>query len=196
MSLLAKGIPVGQYRTYYHPEESTPFSKNELLKEEGFFNELGELVGDQYLYYPRTQGLVVFLPNGENSEIIHPPNVLGLSRAMDECTSVLEDIPAYRNPDKIPVKVFAIDRKGNRIAPIWSSDVISFAVRDDKGFLDPMRFDPTYDSYLKEAIPYANKLTHFENNQSEASSLYSEVVGLNDAGEVVDIVWSFSLGLR
>jgi antitoxin component YwqK of YwqJK toxin-antitoxin module len=191
----SQGIPVGRYRTYYHPEDYSVSSPDELLKEEGYFSENGELVGDQYLYYPRTKGLVVFLPNGENSEIIHPANVQGLSTAIVECSSALEEIPAYRNPEKIPAKVFAIDRQGNRIAPIWSSDLVCFAVRNSRGFLDPKRFPPSYESYRKEAIPYASQLVTdpSQQNQPESTSSNSvEVVGLNDSGEVVDIVWSSS----
>ena len=39
----SKGIPVGPYRTYFHPRRQSGLSKDDLLQEEGRFNEKGKL---------------------------------------------------------------------------------------------------------------------------------------------------------
>ena len=58
----SKGIPVGPYRTYYHPRGQTGLSREDLLEEEGRFDEKGRLIGNQVCYYPRTGGsLFIYL---------------------------------------------------------------------------------------------------------------------------------------
>ncbi len=189
------GIPVGRYQIFYHPNGQKKLTKLDLLKEEGFFDPEGRLQGTQVCYYPRTEGLMVFAPNNEFSDTIHEPNPVGLSRAIDECYSMIDEIPAYRNPKDLPAKVFAIDANGQKIAPIWSSEVESLAIRNSAGFILPQRFEPNYESYSTQALPKANEIL-IGNDLSQNSSgnfgaqeSFLEIVGLNANGTIVDIFW-------
>lgn len=194
-----KGIPVGRYQIFYHPHGQKQLTRQELIKEEGTFDPEGRLQGSQVCYYPRTEGLMVFAPNNEFSETIHEPSPAGLSRAIDECYSIIEEIPAYRNPKNLPTKVFAIDADGQKIAPIWYSSVESLAIRNSEGFILPERFEPNYESYTHQALPKANEilinqdLSQNSSGNFGAQESFLEIVGLNANGAIVDIFWCSAL---
>jgi len=193
----SKGIPVGPYRTYFHPRGQSGLSKQDLLEEEGRFDEMGRLVGNQVCYYPRTEGLMVYLPNNQPMETVHEPTPHGLSKAIDECYIAISEIPAYRNPKRLPAKVFCVDQRGGKIAPVWSSEIMELAIRDFGGKILPDRFDANYESYRDQAVKQAKELAltyDLSQGNQAPGSLQSnspiEVIALNDRGEVVDILWS------
>lgn len=193
----SKGIPTGRYQVFYHPRGQKNMSLLSLLKEEGQFNEQGKLVGQQISYYPRTESLVVYMPDDQPLETFHDSTTSGLSRAIDQCYEEIKKLPAYRNPKNLPAKVFAVDARGNRIAPIWSSNVESIAIRNLDGFLLPARYSPTFESYRDEAVKMAEEiLLSLEISEKEKVLAYQqigssiELVGLNSEGQIIDILWS------
>jgi len=199
----SKGIPVGPYRTYFHPRGQTNLAKEELLEEEGSFDENGRLIGNQVCYYPRTEGLVVYLPGNQPLETMHEPTTHGLSKAIDECYLALENIPAYRNPKNLPAKVYCVDRRGGRIAPVWSSEIMDLAVRSWNGKILTARYSPNFESYQDKAIKHAKEivlemdLSQDPNNPQLISRRTAvEIIALNNNGEIYDILWSSSSNSR
>jgi hypothetical protein len=193
----SKGIPVGPYRTYFHPRGQSGLSKEDLLEETGRFDENGRLIGNQVCYYPRTEGLVVYVLDNKPSSIIHPPTPLGLSEAIDECYSAIEEIPAYRNPKNIPAIVYCVDRRSSRIAPVWSSAIHELAIRNFDGNILNERFTANYENYSKNALSKAKELSlSKELSQAtipetpRASNNGVEIIGLDQSGVVHDILWS------
>lgn len=193
----SKGIPVGPYRTYFHPRGHSNLSKEDLLEEEGRFDEMGRLVGNQVCYYPRTKGLVVYLPDNKPLETVHEPNPYGLSKAIDECYLAIAEIPAYRNPENLPAKVFCVDQRGGKIAPVWSSEIVEIAVRNENGNILPQRYQPNFESYRDQAIKQAKDvaLSSDLSNVPESKTFRRnipavEIIALNDKGEIKDILWS------
>ena len=193
----SKGIPVGPYRTYFHPRRQSGLSKDDLLQEEGRFNEKGKLVGNQVCYYPRTEGLVVYLPDDKPLETVHEPTPFGLSKAIDQCYLAISEIPAYRNPKDLPAKVYCIDQRGGKITPVWSSEIVELAIRDDRGNILPERYDPNFESYRDQAVKQAKDVvlsSDISNIQTIPGSSNRfpavEVIALNNKGEVRDILWS------
>lgn len=196
-----KDFPVGSYRAYFHPGRQK-LSKEELLKEDGAFSDdnhtKGQLASRQRFYYPRASGLVVVLPGKTRMETIHPTTRDGFSRAIDEATKSILEIPAYRNPDNEPALVYTIDKRGNEIVPIWSTHVKEFAVRNLDGFLLPKRFPKTtYEAYLDEIVPFTEEwMVKLDLSQDPKISTYIaqgasvDIVGLNQKGEIVDVFWS------
>ena len=193
------GIPVGRYQIFYHSHGQKDLTRLDLIKEEGFFDSEGRMHNSQVCYYPRTEGLMVFTPNNGFSETIHEPSPTGLSRAIEECYLMIEEIPAYRNPKNLPAKVFAIDADGQKIAPIWSSDFNSLAIRNSAGFVLPQRFEPNYESYSTQAVPMANEilinddLSQNSSGDFGAQEGFIEIVALNANGTIVDILWCSEL---
>ena len=193
----SKGIPVGPYRTYFHPRGQSGLSKEDLLEETGRFDENGRLIGNQVCYYPRTEGLVVYVLDNEPSSIIHPPTPLGLSEAIDECYSAMEEIPAYRNPKNIPAIVYCVDRRSSRIAPVWSSAIHELAIRNFDGNILNDRFSPNYENYSKNALMKAKELS-LSRELSDSSTHKTptnsnkgvEIIALDQPGVVHDIVTS------
>ena len=141
----SKGIPVGPYRTYYHPRGQTGLSKEDLLEEEGRFDEKGRLIGNQVCYYPEP-GLIVYLPDDKPLETVHEPNAYGLSKAIDECYLAISEIPAYRNPQTCRLKCTALIT-GRKNRTRLSSEITELAVRDNRGNILPDRYDPNFESY-------------------------------------------------
>ncbi len=194
-------FPIGSYRAFFHPGKQK-LSADELLKEDGVFSDhddsLGQLVEKQNFYYPRAMGLVVVLPDKNRMETIHPTTRDGFSRAIDEATKAILEIPAYRNPDNEPALVYTIDGRGNEIFPIWSSHVKEFAIRNLDGFLLPKRFPKTtYEAYLDEIIPFTEEwMVQLDLSQDPKIPAYVrsgasvDVVGLNEKGEIIDVFWS------
>ncbi|MEK9772418.1 MAG: hypothetical protein VW576_02525 [Opitutae bacterium] len=193
----SKGIPVGPYRTYFHPRGQTGLSKEDLLEEEGRFDEMGRLIGNQVCYYPRTEGLIVYLPDDKPLETVHEPNAYGLSKAIDECYLAISEIPSYRNPKNLPAKVFCVDQRGGKIAPVWSSEIVELAVRDIEGKILPERFDPNFESYRDSALIKAKDVALSSDlaNDSLKQGISGkfptvEIIALNEKGEIKDILWS------
>ena len=193
----SKGIPTGPYRTYFHPRGQSSLNKLDLLEEEGRFDEKGRLIGNQVCFYPRTEGLVVYLPDNKPLETIHEPNTYGLSKAIDECYLALQEIPAYRNPKNLPAKVFCVDIRGGKISPVWSSEIVELAVRNIDGNILSQRYPPNFESYREKAVKKAKEIS-YSHDLSEDPILQTlssrgspvQVVGLNEKGAVKDILWS------
>ncbi len=193
----SKGIPVGPYRTYFHPRGQVGLSKEDLLEETGRFDENGRLIGNQVCYYPRTEGLVVYVLGNEPSSSIHPPTTSGLSEAIDECYLAMDEIPAYRNPKNIPAIVYCVDRRSSRIAPVWSSAIHELAIRNFDGNILTERFPANYESFRNQALAKAKELAlSKELNEEKSENLSNnqkngiEIIALNKNGEVHDILWS------
>lgn len=193
----SKGIPTGPYRTYFHPRGQSRLNKLDLLEEEGSFDEKGRLIGDQVCFYPRTEGLVVYLPDNKPLETIHEPNTYGLSKAIDECYLAVQKIPAYRNPKNLPAKVFCVDIRGGKISPVWSSEIVDLAVRNIDGNILAERYPPNFESYQKKAVKKAKEIL-LAHDLSEDPILQTlslrgapvQVIALNEKGAVKDILWS------
>ena len=193
----AKGIPTGPYRTYFHPRGHSLLTKADLLEEEGRFDEQGRLIGNQVCYYPRTEGLVVYLPDNKPLETIHEPNPIGLSKAIDECYLAMEEIPAYRNPKNLPAKVFCVDIRGGKISPVWSSEIVELAVRNMDGNILPGRYPANFEAYRDQAVKKAKEvvLTQDLSDDPNLPILTSrgaavQVIALNKNGKIRDILWS------
>lgn len=196
----SKGIPVGPYRTYFHPRGQNHLTKEELLEEEGRFDENGQLMGNQVCYYPRTEGLVVYVLENESSENIHPASPIGLAEAIDECYQAIQAIPAYRNPKGFPALVYCVDRRSNRITPVWSSDIHELAIRNFDGNILNERYQPSFESYQKEALVKAKELSLSKEISLSSKPLPTknsgavEIIALNKNGEIHDILWSEMTG--
>jgi antitoxin component YwqK of YwqJK toxin-antitoxin module len=190
------GNPSGQYKAFLHPRGQN-IKLEDLLKEEGTFNEQGLLSEQQFRYFPRTAGLAVIVPILGRLEEIFKPNEIGFSKAIDEAADEIAKIPAYRNPDNIPAYVYTLDEKGNEIVPIWSSHIKEFAIRNMDGFLLPDRFEPKYEYFVGKAKPAAVKLVQALDLSGDPNLAYYEkrggaveVVGLNSKNVIVDVLWS------
>lgn len=192
----SNGIPAGSYRVYYHPRGQSDFEVADLLEEEGRFDDSGRLIGHQVKYYPKTEGLVVYLPDDQPLTTIHEPTTAGLSKAIDECHEAISEIPAYRNPKHLPAKVFCVDGRGSRISPVWSSEITELAIRNADGYILPERFPPNFESYQNQATPKARDLSlDLELSRDSGLGKYApdgasvEIVALNEKGEVHDVIW-------
>ena len=191
------GKPVGSYRAYYHPR-GKDLSIDELLREEGSFDQNGFLSEGQSTYYPQTHALVVYMPDDKRLDTIHSASSDGFSRAIDEAAKEILAIPSYRNPDNAPALVYAIDERGNEITPIWSSHIKEIAIRNMDGFLLPDRFPATYEAFVFDARSAADKtLLEIDTTlNQETLSMYDregaavEIVGLDADDTIIDILWS------
>ncbi len=191
------GKPVGPYEAYYHPR-GKDLTLDELLREQGLFDENGKLSDQQFSYYPQTHAIVVNMPDNKRLDTVHPASSDGFSRAIDEAAKEILTIPSYRNPNNEPALVFAIDERGNEIMPIWSSHIIEIAVRNMDGFLLKTRFPPTYEAFVFDARKLADDtLLAIDTNldpeilsQFDKDGASVEIVGLNKKGEIIDILWS------
>ncbi|MDG0964279.1 MAG: hypothetical protein P8O23_04405 [Opitutales bacterium] len=191
------GKPVGPYRSYFHPKGKI-LTLDELLREEGSFDENGVLSEEQYNYYPQTHALVVNMPDNKRLETIHPASSDGFSRAIDEAAKKILEIPSYRNPNNAPALVCAIDERGNEITPIWSSHIQEIAIRNMDGFLLDDRFNATYEDFVFDAMNLANEtLLAIDTtldpeilSQFERQGASVEIVGLDKRGVIIDILWS------
>ena len=190
------GNPSGQYKVYLHPRGQN-IKLEDLLKEEGTFNEQGLLSEQQFRYFPRTVGLAVIVPILGRLEEIFEPNEVGFSKAIDKAADEIAKIPAYRNPNNFPAYVYTLDDKGNEIVPIWSSHIKKFAIRNMDGFLLPERFEPKYEYFVGKAKPSAVKLVQALDLSGDPHLAYYEkkgaaveVVGIKSDNVIVDILWS------
>jgi hypothetical protein len=192
-----KGKPLGTYRAYYHPKGKI-LTIDELLREEGCFDQDGVLCDEQYSYYPQTHALVVNMPDKTRLETIHPASSDGFSRAIDAAASEIRKIPSYRNPNNSPALVYAIDERGNEIMPIWSSHIQEIAIRNMDGFLLKTKFSPTYEAFVFDARKLADETLLAIDTSLDPETLSRldregasvEIVGLDENGVIIDILWS------
>ena len=77
------GQPVGPYQSYFHPRGKN-LTIEELLREEGFFDENGKLSDQQFFYYPQTHAIVIHMPDKKRLEGVYPASSDGFSRAIDK----------------------------------------------------------------------------------------------------------------
>ena len=196
-AVFSEGIPVGKYQTFYHPRGQENLTLNDLLKEEGEFDAQGKLKGRQISYYPKIKSLAIYMPDDLPLENFHEATPAGLSRAIEQCYQEIKKLPAYRNPEHLPAKVFAVDARGNRIAPIWTSKVEAIAIRNLDGYLLPVRYPPNYETYRDEAVKMAEEiLLNLEMTDREKLRAFQEMgstldlVGLDSQGKIVDILWT------
>ena len=193
----ADGKPVGPYRAYYHPKGKF-LNMEELLREEGCFDQDGMLCEEQYSYYPQTHALVVNMPDKTRLDTVHPASSDGFSRAIDEAAREILEIPSYRNPNNAPALVYAIDERGNEIMPIWSSNIHEIAIRNMDGFLLKTKFSPTYESFVFDARNLAEEtllaidtgLDPEVLSRLDREGASIEIVGLDKKGAIIDILWS------
>ncbi|MDA8775741.1 hypothetical protein N9N13_08445 [Opitutales bacterium] len=190
------GKPIGKYRAFYHPRGKI-LSLEELLKEEGNFDLNGMLSKEQSSYYPQTHAIVVYMPDNKRLETIHPASSDGFSRAIDEAAREILEIPSYRNPNNAPALVYAIDERGNKIMPIWSSNIHEIAIRKMDGFLLEDRFNATYEAFVFDARNLAEEtLLIIDTSLDPQLPEYDrkgaavEIVGLDKSGAIIDILWS------
>ena len=195
----SEGNPSGPYKAYFHPQGKN-LSLSELIREEGYFDENGSLEMEQIKYFPRTFGLVVRLPDNSRLETLHDPSPDGLSRAMDEATKAIQAIPAYRNPDQLPALVYTVDDRGNEIVPIWSSHIVRLGIRNMDGFMLPDTFEANFEIYSQTVRPAAEDvLLALDVSNDPNLPIYEkrgaavEVVGLDQNGVIIDVLWSSSV---
>lgn len=190
------GNPSGSYQAYLHPRGKN-LSMKELIKEEGSFNDQGQLSEQQFRYFPRTSGLGVVLPTLGRLEEMFKPTELGFSKAIDQASDEIAKIPAYRNPKNLPAYVYTLDDKGNEIVPIWSTHINKLAIRNMDGFLLSDRFEPKYEYFIRKAKPSAIKLVQALDLSGDPNLSYYEkkgaaveVVALDSENVIIDILWS------
>ena len=191
------GQPVGPYQSYFHPRGKN-LTIEELLREEGSFDENGKLSDQQFFYYPQTHAIVIHMPDKKRLEGIYPASSDGFSRAIDKAAKEIQNIPSYRNPNNEPALVFAIDERGNEIMPIWSSHIQKIAIRNMDGFLLKKQFPATYEAFVFDAITLAEEtLLAIDTNldpailsQFDKEGKSVEIVGLNEKNQIIDILWS------
>ena len=191
------GKPVGSYKAYYHPK-GKKLTIDELLREEGSFDQNGKLSSDQYNYYPQTHAIAINMPDKKRLNSIYPASSDGFSRAIDEATKEIKNIPSYRNPNNEPALVYAIDERGNEITPIWSTHIEEIAIRNVDGYLLSTRFGATYEEFVFDAMNLADEtivanltdIPQAEMLEYERSGTSVQIVGLDKNGVIIDILWS------
>lgn len=192
-----EGKPFGTYRAYYHPKGKI-LTIDELLREEGCFDQDGVLCDEQYSYYPQTHALIINMPDKTRLETIHPASSDGFSRAIDDAAREIREIPSYRNPNNSPALIYAIDERGNEIMPIWSSHIQQIAIRNMDGFLLKTKFSPTYESFVFDARKLADETLLAIDTSLDPKTLSKldregasvEIVGLDENGVIIDILWT------
>ncbi len=203
-------VPTGTYKSYYHRREDTnSTSTEELLRELGNFDENGGLVSNQDFYFPMVKKLGVKLPTGKMQDKGFDASIEGLSSAMRAAYVAIEELPAYRNREGKPAEVFALDERGNEIAPVWKTNIFKIAIRDlNKTFL-PKRYDTTFEAYNRakqraEDLRDEHGLSASENTEAslerdieefaettgKRDKTAIEVLGLNKQGKVIEVLWT------
>ena len=201
-------VPVGTYKAYYHRGEDEN-STYQPLREEGHFDDNGSMVQEQEFYFPEVKKLGIKLPDGTRLEEGYEANEKGLASAIDAAYQAIENLPAYRNVNAKPAKVFALDDRGNELSPIWNTHIYKLAIRDLNGSFLPKRYDAGSEAYLRakqraedlrdeygltvEKQPSRSIVQNIvsdadDGGDSEGAVL--EVVGLNRNGKVIEILWT------
>ncbi len=93
-----------------------------------------------------------------------------------------------------------MDRRSNRITPVWSSDIHELAIRNFDGNILNERYQPSFESYQKEALVKAKELSLSKEISLSSKPLPTknsgavEIIALNKNGEIHDILWSEMTG--
>ena len=187
------GNPSGKYALYYHPGNRKHLEIDDLLKEEGYFNEDGLLSDSQIKFYPKTKKLFVVLPDPDLPKIEFPPSNIGFSRAIDTARSATLELPPHRNPQKKPATIYTADEKDNLIAPIWSSNVEKIILKNTSSSSIVEEYDPNYEAFANDALPKALELIETE-RKSENPIPKFQIVGTDlNGSSVLDILWESKL---
>ena len=202
--------PQGRYEAFYHKAEETN-STAQLLREHGHFDVNGSLFMEQVFYFPEVDKLGIKLPTGEMLDEGYEADEKGLSGAINAAYEAIEELPAYRNRENKPALIYALDERGDEIAPIWSTHIFKIAIRDLNGSFLPKRYEPAQDDYIrakqraedlrdehglsliKETQSKINLDTaesNPEKNGKKAGKPVVEVVGLDKSGKVIEILWT------
>jgi len=203
-------VPVGAYKAYDHIGEDEN-STYQHLREKGHFDDNGSLIQEQEFYFPEVKALGIKLPDGVRLEDGYEANEKGLASAIKAAYVAIEDLPAYRNENAKPATIFALDDRGNELAPIWNTQIYKLAIRDLNGSFLPKRYDAGFEAYLRAkqraedlcdeygiVIEKGTSRTIVQEvvsdadggGDSEEAETVLEVVGLNRNGKVIEILWT------
>jgi antitoxin component YwqK of YwqJK toxin-antitoxin module len=198
--------PVGAYHGYFY-EGDDANSTQPLLRETGNFDANGSLYGGQIRYFPKVKKLAIKLPNGRLMEEGYEADLKGLSLAMESAYDAIEELPAYRNREDQPAKIFALDERGNEIVPVWSTDIFRIVIRDLNGSYLEKRYDHTFEDYERakqraedrrdERGILSMKSTEGSHVSHELQSIQGtkntpaiEVLGIDKNDKVVEVLWT------
>jgi antitoxin component YwqK of YwqJK toxin-antitoxin module len=198
--------PSGVYNAYFYEGEDAN-STSPLLRERGNFDANGSLYGDQVRYFPKVKTLAIKLPNGRLMDEGYEADVKGLSLAMESAYKAIEELPAYRNREDQPAKIFALDERGNEIVPIWSTNIFEIVIRDLNGSFLEKRDAPTFEDYetakkSAELLRREHGIAAVESSDEsldphEVRSINRrkttpaiEVLGIDKNGKVIDVLWT------
>ena len=198
--------PSGVYNAYFYEGEEAN-STMPLLRERGNFDANGSLYGAQVRYFPKVKTLAIKLPNGRLMDEGYEADVKGLSLAMESAYEAIEELPAYRNREDQPAKIFALDERGNEIVPIWSTNIFKIVIRDLNGSFLEKRYDHTFEDYKTakqraEFLRDEHGITAVESSEEsldphEVRSINRrkttpaiEVLGIDKNGKVIDVLWT------
>ena len=198
--------PSGVYNAYFYEGEEAN-STTPLLRERGNFDANGSLYGAQVRYFPKVQTLAIKLPNGRLMDEGYEADVKGLSLAMESAYEAIEELPAYRNREDQPAKIFALDERGNEIVPIWSTNIFKIVIRDLNGSFLEKRYDHTFEDYdtAKQRAEFLRDEHGIAAVESSEESLDPhevrsinrrkttpaiEVLGIDKNGKVIDVLWT------
>jgi len=198
--------PSGVYNAYFYEGEEAN-STTPLLRERGNFDANGSLYGAQVRYFPKVKTLAIKLPNGRLMDEGYEADVKGLSLAMESAYEAIEELPAYRNREDQPAKIFALDERGNEIVPIWSTNIFKIVIRDLNGSFLEKRYDHTFEDYeiAKQRAEFLRDEHGIAAVESSEESLDPhevrsinrrkttpaiEVLGIDKNGKVIDVLWT------
>ena len=198
--------PSGVYQSYFYEGEEAN-STSPLLRERGFFDTNGSLYGDQIRYFPKVKTLAIKLPNGRLMEEGYEADLKGLSLAMESAYEAIEELPAYRNREDQPAKIFALDERGNEIVPVWSTNIFKIVIRDLNGSFLEKRYDHTFEDYeiAKQRAEFLRDEHGIAAVESSKESLDPhevrsinrrkttpaiEVLGIDKNGKVIEVLWT------
>ena len=198
--------PSGVYNAYFYEGEEAN-STSPLLRERGNFDANGSLYGDQVRYFPKVKTLAIKLPNGRLMDEGYEADVKGLSLAMESAYEAIEELPAYRNREDQPAKIFALDERGNEIVPVWSTNIFKIVIRDLSGSFLEKHYDHTFEDYetakkRAEFLRDEHGIAAVENSEEsldphEVRSINRrkttpaiEVLGIDKNGKVIEVLWT------
>ena len=198
--------PSGVYNAYFYEGEEAN-STTPLLRERGNFDANGSLYGAQVRYFPKVKTLAIKLPNGRLMDEGYEADVKGLSLAMESAYEAIEELPAYRNREDQPAKIFALDERGNEIVPIWSTNIFKIVIRDLNGSFLEKRYDHTFEDFetAKQRAEFLRDEHGIAAVESSEESLDPhevrsinrrkttpaiEVLGIDKNGKVIDVLWT------
>ena len=202
----ADDAPSGVYNAYFYEGEEAN-STTPLLRERGNFDANGSLYGGQVRYFPKVKKLAIKLPNGRLMDEGFEADVKGLSLAMESAYEAIEELPAYRNREDQPAKIFALDERGNEIVPIWSTNIFKIVIRDLNGSFLEKRYDHTFEDFetAKQRAEFLRDEHGIAAVESSDESLDPhevrsinrskttpaiEVLGIDKNGKVIEVLWT------